>query len=93
MHSVRTFTVIIAALLLTGPAVAADLANGKALHDSACKTCHQPDIYTRKDRKIHSIAELNKQVTRCQQGAGEHWNAVQIEDVAAYLNATYYKFK
>ncbi len=93
MHSVRTFTTLIAALLLTGPAVAADLANGKALHDSACKTCHQSDYYTRKNRKIHSIAELNKQVARCQQGAGEHWNAAQIEDVAAYLNATYYKFK
>ncbi len=95
MYIARLPTGLILALLLTGPAVAAapDLAQGKVLHDSVCKTCHQPDIYTRKDRKIHSGAELTKQVTRCQTGAGEHWNAAQIADVAAYLNATYYKFK
>ncbi len=95
MHFARTYTGLILALLMTGTATAAtpDLALGKTLHDSACKTCHQPDIYTRKDRKIHSSAELTRQVTRCQAGAGEHWSASQIEDVAAYLNATYYKFK
>lgn len=93
MHFARTNTVLIVALLLTGPAAAVDLANGKALHDSTCKTCHQSDYYTRKNRIIHSSADLKKQVTRCQEGAGAHWSATQIEDVAAYLNTTYYKFK
>ena len=93
MHSARTYTALIVVLLLTGPVAAADLVKGKALHDSVCKTCHQSDYYTRKNRIIHSSAELSKQVTRCQEGAGEHWSAAQIEDVAAYLNATYYKFK
>ncbi len=93
MHSARTYTALMVALLLMGPAAAADLVNGKALHDAVCKTCHQSDYYTRKDSIIHSSTELNKQVTRCQDGAGEHWSAAHIEDVAAYLNATYYKFK
>lgn len=93
MHYARPYTTLIAVLLLTGPAVAADLAKGKALHDSICKTCHQSDYYTRKNSIIHSSAELKKQVTNCQTGAGEHWTSTQIEDVAAYLNATYYKFK
>lgn len=93
MHFTRTYTGLILALLLTGPATAANLAAGKALHDSACLSCHQPDVYTRKNHKIHSSAELIKQVTRCQTGAGEHWSTSQIEDVAAYLNKTYYKFK
>jgi mono/diheme cytochrome c family protein len=93
MHSARIFTALIATLLLAGPASAADIAKGKALHDKICKTCHQSDYYTRKDSIIHSRAELTKQVTNCQAGAGENWTAAQIEDVAAYLNATYYKFK
>ena len=93
MHSARNYMTLIAALLLTDPAAAADLVKGKALHDSICKTCHQSDYYTRKDRKIHSGAELTKQVTNCQASAGEEWTSAQIEDVAAYLNTTYYKFK
>lgn len=93
MFSARTRAVLMLALLLAGSASAADIAKGKALHDSVCKTCHQSDYYTRKNSIIHSSAELTKQVTRCQEGAGEHWSAAQIEDVAAYLNATYYKFK
>lgn len=93
MYNACTCTALITALLLTGPAAAADLAKGKALHDTVCKTCHQSDYYTRKDSIIHSNAELIKQVNNCQTGAGENWSAAQIEDVAAYLNATYYKFK
>jgi len=93
MHFARIYTALISALLLTGPVAAADLTNGKALHDSVCKTCHQSDYYTRKDSIIHSSAELKAQVTRCQEGAGEEWSVSQVEDVAAYLNATYYKFK
>ena len=93
MHCARNYTALLAVLMLTGPVAAADLANGKALHDSVCKTCHQSDYYTRKNGIVHSGAELTAQVTRCQEGAGEEWSATQIEDVAAYLNTTYYKFK
>jgi mono/diheme cytochrome c family protein len=93
MHSARTCTTLIIALMLTGPVAAADIAKGKALHDKVCTTCHQSDYYTRKNSIIHSRAELTKQVTNCQTGAGENWTTAQIEDVAAYLNATYYKFK
>ena len=93
MHATRTSITLIATLLLTGPAIAADIANGKALHDTVCKTCHQADYYTRKDSIIHSSTALTKQVTNCQAGAGENWSTAQIEDVVAYLNATYYKFK
>ena len=93
MHSVRNYMTLIAALLLTGPAAAVDLVKGKALHDSVCTTCHKSDYYTRKDSIIHSSAGLTKQVTNCQAGAGEEWTPAQIEDVTAYLNATYYKFK
>ncbi len=93
MQTIRAGTALILTLLLTGPAAAADLAKGKALHDQVCKACHQSDYYTRKNRIIHSDAALKKQVANCQHGAGQHWSAAQIEDVAAYLNATYYKFK
>ena len=84
---------LIAATLLTPVAGAADKIDGKALHDSICLTCHKPDYYTRKNRIVHSAAELKAQVGRCQTGAGENWSADQIDAVATYLNSTYYKFK
>jgi hypothetical protein len=56
-------------------------------------TCHKSDYYTRKNRIIHSAAELKAQVGRCQTGAGQEWSAAQIETVTNYLNDTYYKFK
>jgi len=82
-----------AAILLAPAAGATDKIDGKALHDSICLTCHKPDFYTRKNRIIHSAAELKTQVGRCQTGAGENWSAAQIEAVAAYLNTSFYKFK
>lgn len=84
---------LIAAALLAPAADAAGKIDAKALHDSICLTCHKPDYYTRKNSIIHSAVELKTQVGRCQTGAGENWSAAQIEVVAAYLNATYYKFK
>lgn len=93
MRNATLLSLLSAAALLSTAAGAADLAKGKALHDSVCKTCHQSDYYTRKDRIIHSAEALKKQVHGCQVGAGEEWSAEQIEDVTAYLNDTYYKFK
>lgn len=93
MRSADIFTILVTTLLLAATATAADIAKGKTLHDTVCKTCHQSDYYTREDSIIHSLADLNKQVKNCQAGAGENWSAAQIEDVAAYLNATYYKLK
>ena len=93
MRKAHLIPLLLSTALLAPAAGAADLAKGKTLHDSICKTCHQADYYTRKDRIIHSVEELKQQVGRCQTGAGENWSVTDIEDVTAYLNDTYYKFK
>ena len=93
MNRTTLILTLLAGVTTTLPAGAVDLARGRALHDSVCKTCHQADFYTRKNSIIHSLAELQAQVGRCQDGAGEHWSATQINDVAAWLNSRYYKFK
>lgn len=79
---------------------AADLKRGKQLLEENCIKCHADmvggdgsKIYTRSDRRIDSLAALNKQVHRCRNSLGVPWPEDQIADVVAYLNKTYYKFK
>ena len=50
---------------------AADISNGKTLHDGNCINCHASllggdgtSIYTRENRKMESYAGLDKQVRR-----------------------------
>ena len=88
--SIALFT----SLLLSQPALAADLKNGKALHDANCFKCHDTSVYQRGDEgRVHSIAALEKQVRRCEQTLGLTWFDDQVADVTHYLNATFYKFK
>lgn len=79
---------------------AADLKRGKELLEENCIKCHASmvggdgsKIYTREDRRIDSLEALNKQVHRCKNSLGVSWPEDQIDDVVAYLNHKYYKFK
>ena len=79
---------------------AGDVKRGKDLHDENCITCHAnafggdgTGIYTRADRKMESYEALNNQVKRCKTALGVSWPEHQIDDVIAYLNETFYKFK
>ncbi len=83
-----------------GQAYATDISRGKQLVNENCIHCHASmfggdgsAIYTRPDRRIHSLEQLNKQVHRCKNSLGVSWPEDQIADVVAYLNKTYYHFK
>jgi cytochrome c553 len=75
------------------PAVAADAAHGKALQQENCMSCHNDDMYTRENRKVTSLAGLDKQVRRCELSLGLQWFDDDVDDVVAYLNENFYKFK
>mgnify|MGYP002713069442 CR=1 FL=1 len=82
------------------PARAADAAAGKRLHAANCAGCHAgivggdgSKLYTRESRRIHSFPGLERQVERCVQSRALDWSKTQIDDVVAYLNQTYYRFK
>ena len=70
---------------------AADLANGRALYQSACDMCHSQNIHWREKRLARSWELLVKEVTRWQSNAGRHWESSEIRDVAAYLNERFYQ--
>jgi len=77
----------------TGTATAADVENGKQLHNQACQACHGTEVYTRADRRIQSLDALRAQVQRCTKAAGVDWSSEQIGNVVSYLNQEFYGFK
>ena len=87
-------------LAIFAPAQAADIKKGEQLVNNQCISCHASrfgnngsDIYTRPDRRVTSLAGLKKQVIRCRDNLGITWFDEDVDDVVAFLNARYYKFK
>ncbi len=83
-----------AAALLPGNA-----AKGKVALDAKCTACHVQmfggdgsKIYTRKDRKIHSVEGLIGQVKGCNAKTGANLGKDDVDNIVNYLNTTYYKF-
>jgi len=90
-----------ATLLACAPSThAADAARGKQLHDANCTSCHTQlmngnptAIFTRPNSIIHSFDGLKKRVRFCETMTGANWGDKEIDDVIAYLNQEFYKFK
>ena len=75
------------------------LADGKALHDASCMQCHASltggdanSLYSRSDRKVKSLAGLEKRVANCAIAADANWTAEQQQQVIDYLNSRFYRF-
>lgn len=64
---------------------------GQLLYEAQCVTCHTTQAHWRDNSIVGSWSDLLAQVQRWQDNTGQHWSASEIGDVAAYLNATYYK--
>ncbi len=69
-------------------------AKGKKIYlNSECLRCHQSNnLFTRKDRKVTTLSQLDSQVRKCDTQLNSHLFDDEIEDVVAYLNQAYYKF-
>jgi cytochrome c553 len=81
------------------PFVHGDAKAGKTLAERDCVACHEQKfkpataIYTRKDRRVTSAPQLLAQVQVCNTQLRAGYFPEDEENVAAYLNDTYYKFK
>jgi len=81
-------------LLAAGkPLLAADIENGKKLQQKNCMSCHDDSMYTRDNRRVNSLSALRTQVQRCESTLGLTWFDEEVDDVTAYLNQSFYKFK
>ena len=84
---------IIASVSARAAALPGDAAAGKKLHDSACMSCHNDSVYTRKDRHVTSLQGLTDQIGACGHMKGVTLGKTQVDDLVKYLNQTFYKFK
>jgi cytochrome c553 len=88
-------TMTICGLLLVNSVYAdGNASKGKKIYSaSECVRCHQTNkMFTRGDRKVNSLPELNSQVRRCDAQLSTNLFDDEIEDVVAYLNQAHYKF-
>jgi cytochrome c553 len=75
-----------------------DAKAGKALAERDCIACHEQKfkpasaIYTRPDRRVTSAKQLLGQVQVCNAELRANYFPEDEENVAAFLNDTYYKF-
>lgn len=88
------------ALLSTTALAQGNVQAGKALHAKECNACHAGrfdgdggKIYTRADRRVKSTSSLAQMVTTCNTQLGLNLFPEDEQNLAAYLNTTYYKFK
>ena len=58
-----------------------------------CSSCHGDEVYTRPDRRVNNLLELEKQLHRCNHVIAEKMDIHTVTDVMDYLNKKYYKFK
>jgi mono/diheme cytochrome c family protein len=96
-----TFLSLLALSLASITVQAADASRGASLHDGQCAACHTTrlgfgnngnDIYTRENRRVTSLAGLQKQVNRCKNNLQIVWFDEDVADVVEHLNTTFYKF-
>lgn len=80
-------------LLLACPTLAPADEAGTALVEQHCVSCHGSEVYTRPDRRIHSLADLEGQVRRCTANLQIQWFDDEILAVTDHLNRSYYRFE
>jgi hypothetical protein len=99
--SIATLSLTVALTAIASPTFAADVNNGKTLHQAKCYQCHAQKsglgngdiIYTRADRKVQDPARLKFMVSMCNTELRLDLFPEDEADLVAYLNQQFYKFK
>ena len=89
------FTLLTSILSLSTSVFASDAKHhkGKNLHDKKCTSCHNDNVYSRKNRTVKTKAALEHQVNNCMKAAAKaEWTQPESTSVVEYLNERYYKF-
>lgn len=82
----------IALLLAARTASAAEIARGQALYSANCGNCHAESVHGRLKRQALDFNAVREWVLRWNGNLKLNWDSDQVDDVAAYLNFTYYKY-
>lgn len=85
-------TAALLALFASREAIGADVARGRALYEERCGGCHSESVHGRAKRVARDFDAVRGWVKRWSGTLALRWNDQDIEDVTAWLNATYYGY-
>lgn len=76
------------------PAAAQDPERGKLVYETQCGGCHYERVHERPRARseVKSLADLRDEVVRRAGMTGRRFTLEDLEDVAEYLNRSYYRF-
>ena len=76
------------------PAAAQDAERGKLVYETQCDGCHYARVHERERSKsrVQTLADLRDQVVLRAGQTGRPFTLEDLEDVAEYLNRSYYRF-
>jgi len=85
-------------LLLTLPLLAASSLPAQAVNVETflannCSSCHGSEVYTRENRRVKNMEQLEVQMHRCNSAIGVKMDIATEHAVMDYLNKHYYHFK
>lgn len=82
-------------LVLAAPAAAQDPGRGKQLYETHCGGCHYERLHERARERslVQSLAALRVEVARRAVQARRDFTIDDLDDIAEYLNRSYYKFE
>jgi mono/diheme cytochrome c family protein len=87
--------VLLGAVLAAGMQVAqaaGDPVRGEQLHQD-CLGCHGTELYVPPKAKVKTLAALKKETERWNDRMNPKFTAQEVEDLVAWLNRDFYKFK
>jgi mono/diheme cytochrome c family protein len=72
-----------------------DAERGKSLYETHCGGCHYRRLHERPRERslVHTLAELRDQVAQRAALTGRPFTREDLEDIAEYLNQSYYGLK
>ena len=90
----RLASCLAACAILAAPAAAlsaGDPVKGGKLHED-CLGCHGTELYVAPRAKVKSLAALKRETEKWNDRMNPKFTRQEIEDLVAWLNATFYKF-
>lgn len=79
-------------LALAWPAMAQDAAQGKALYETHCGSCHYERVHDRLRSGVKDLADLRDTVARWAPQTRRSFTLDELEDIVEYLNVSHYRF-
>ena len=80
------------AILFLGTAQAGEDFKADKFHQGNCTGCHDSKVYTRSNRRVGSLPQLESQVRMCDANLGKKLFEDDILSLTRYLNDNYYHF-